>query len=198
MRLVQEDGCLWAGKYEVVTPQQSQQGIYIQHQLKSSNSSAKVVVIVSRNPPCTLQMKGRWESKINVWFPFTCSKQWNCTALLSPTQNYNVLSPNFRIHVSLIDSYIPRICQSIWLGSLILGIYTVNCLQIHECRNWGRGSAVHFLGINKPDFRYSVGQTKIASVKRNPPADSHKKVTKKEAQKHRLCVTSADKFGYLG
>ena len=145
-----------------------------------------------------LQMKGRWESDINVWFRFMYSQKWNCVASLYSKQNYNFLSPNFRIHVSLIDSYIPRICQSIWLGSLILGIYTVNCLQIHECRNWGRGSAVHFLGINKPDFRYSVGQTKIASVKRNPPADSHKKVTKKEAQKHRLCVTSADKFGYLG
>jgi hypothetical protein len=35
----------------------------------------------------TLQMKGQWESR----------------------QNYNVLSPNFHIHVSVSDLYIPRI-----------------------------------------------------------------------------------------
>jgi hypothetical protein len=26
----------------------------------------------------TLQMKGRWESNINVRFPFTCCQKWNC------------------------------------------------------------------------------------------------------------------------
>jgi hypothetical protein len=26
----------------------------------------------------TLQMKGRWESNINVWFPFMYSQKWNC------------------------------------------------------------------------------------------------------------------------
>ncbi len=26
----------------------------------------------------TLQMKGRWESNINVWFPFIYSQKWNC------------------------------------------------------------------------------------------------------------------------
>ncbi len=26
----------------------------------------------------TLQMKGRWESSINVWFPFMYSQKWNC------------------------------------------------------------------------------------------------------------------------
>jgi hypothetical protein len=30
-------------------------------------------------------------------------------ALLFPKQNYNVLSPNFHIHVSASDLYIPRI-----------------------------------------------------------------------------------------
>jgi hypothetical protein len=41
-----------------------------------------------------------------------------------------------------------------------------------------RGSAVHFPGIHKPDFRYSVGQTEIFSVKRkqlaNPTKGSQK------------------------
>ncbi len=26
-----------------------------------------------------LQMKGRWESNINVWFPFMYSQKWNCS-----------------------------------------------------------------------------------------------------------------------
>jgi hypothetical protein len=25
-----------------------------------------------------LQMKGRWESNINVWIPFMHSQKWNC------------------------------------------------------------------------------------------------------------------------
>ncbi len=27
---------------------------------------------------CALQIKGRWESNINVWFPFINSQKWNC------------------------------------------------------------------------------------------------------------------------
>ncbi len=29
-------------------------------------------------PGCTLQMKGQWESNINVWFPVMYSQKWNC------------------------------------------------------------------------------------------------------------------------
>jgi hypothetical protein len=32
-----------------------------------------------------------------------------CTASLFPKQNYNVQSPNFHLHVSVSDLYIPRI-----------------------------------------------------------------------------------------
>ncbi len=39
-------------------------------------------------------MKGRWESKMNVWFPFLYSQKRNCAASLFPKQNYYVLSPN--------------------------------------------------------------------------------------------------------
>jgi hypothetical protein len=53
----------------------------------------------------TLQMKGWWEYNINVWFRFMYSQK--CTPRYF--QNYNVLSPNFRIHVSVSDLYIPRI-----------------------------------------------------------------------------------------
>jgi hypothetical protein len=39
--------------------------------------------------PCTLQMKGRCESYINVWFPFMYSQKWNCalcSLLISKTE----------------------------------------------------------------------------------------------------------------
>ncbi len=54
-------------------------------------------------------MKGRWESNINVWFQFMYSQQWNCAASLFPKQDCNVPSPNFHIHVSVSDLYIPGI-----------------------------------------------------------------------------------------
>ncbi len=56
----------------------------------------------------TLQMKSRWESYINVWLRFMYSQKWNCPASLFTKQNYNVLSPNFHIHVSARCLYIPR------------------------------------------------------------------------------------------
>jgi len=58
-----------------------------------------------------LQMKGQWESNINVWFRFMYSQKWNCAASLFPKQNYNVLPPNFHIHVLYLWAilYIPRI-----------------------------------------------------------------------------------------
>ncbi len=65
-----------------------------------------VCVCVSRTVnegPVRIQYTG------NVWFRFICSQKWNCVALLFPKQNYNVLSPNFYIHVSVWYLYIPRI-----------------------------------------------------------------------------------------
>jgi hypothetical protein len=63
----------------------------------------------------TLQMKGRWVSNINVWFPFMYSQKWNWAASLFPKQNYNVLSPNSYTHISVRDLYISRIGLSILL-----------------------------------------------------------------------------------
>ncbi len=37
----------------------------------------KMKVIYENNP--TLQMKGRCESNINVWFPFMYSQKWICS-----------------------------------------------------------------------------------------------------------------------
>ncbi len=102
-------------------------------------------------------MKGRWESNINVWFRLIYSQKWNCRALLFPKQKYNVLSPNFYIHVS-VSNYIYTGSVCLFCCSQIgLPIWKyINRSQKHECRNWERGRAVLFLGIHKSDFRYSA------------------------------------------
>ncbi len=63
--------------------------------------------------------------------------------------------PSFYSHVSVSDLCIPTIGLPILLNCVcapIVGIYTVNCLQIHECRNWERDHAVSFLGIFVSNF----------------------------------------------
>ncbi len=94
-------------------------------------------------------MKGRWESNINIWFRFMYSQKWNCGASLFPKQNYNVLSPNFHIHVPVSDLFVPRICLSILLQPN-------RQTDSGKCRNWEWGRAVLFLGIHKSDFRNSL------------------------------------------
>ncbi len=63
----------------------------------------------------TLQMKGWWESNINVCFLFMYSQKLNCAASLFPKHNYNLLSPNSYTHISVRDLYISRIEMSILL-----------------------------------------------------------------------------------
>ncbi len=59
--------------------------------------------------------EGRWESNINVWFPFMYSQKWNHAASLFPKQNYNVLSPDSNTRMSVRDLYISRMGLSILL-----------------------------------------------------------------------------------
>ncbi len=46
------------------------------HNWKTMNSSSACIYISSVHN--ALQMKGRWESNIYVWFPFMYSQKWNC------------------------------------------------------------------------------------------------------------------------
>ena len=69
------------------------------------------------------------------------------------------LSPNFHIHVSVSDLYIPRIGPHISfsrLGRSIVGKYCLKRSQAHECRNWECGRAIPFLGIFVSTFRVLV------------------------------------------
>jgi hypothetical protein len=64
--------------------------------------------------------------------------------------------PNFHLHVSVSDLYIPRIGPHIFLQQnmqIDRGEY-INRLQTHECGNWDCGQAIPFLGIFVSNFRY--------------------------------------------
>ncbi len=68
------------------------------------------------------------------------------------------LVPNFCIHVSVSDLYIPTISPPILLY-YVCGRswgYVNRSQEIHECRNWEWGRAVSFLGIFVSNFRYSA------------------------------------------
>jgi hypothetical protein len=67
-------------------------------------------------------------------------------------------SPNFHIHVSGSDLYIPTIDLSILLQEIcgpILEIY-INRSHTHECGNWDWGHTIPRKGIRKWDFLCSV------------------------------------------
>ncbi len=56
-----------------------------------------------------------------------------------PEKDYRGLSPNFQIHVSVSELYIPAMGLPFLLEEIsgpILGIY-INRSQTHECGHWG-------------------------------------------------------------
>ncbi len=89
-----------------------------------------------------LQIKGRWESNINVWFKFMYSQTLNCAASLFLKQSYNLRS------VSQFPHFMYSICERF--------MYSEDHSQIHKYRNWERGRPLSFLGIHKSNFRNSV------------------------------------------
>ncbi len=64
-----------------------------------------------------------------------------------PEKELCVLGPNFHIHVSVSDLYIPIIGLPILLPEN---------MWAHECGNWDGGRAIPLLVIHKWDFRGSV------------------------------------------
>jgi hypothetical protein len=100
--------------------------------------------------PITLQMKGRWESNINFWFPFP--------------RNETVIPKNriimFRLPVpTLINLWeIYMYISKDWSAYSAAGKYVgqsweyINSSQTHECGNWDWGRAIPRKGIHKWDF----------------------------------------------
>jgi hypothetical protein len=67
------------------------------------------------------------------------------------------LSPNFHIHVSVSDLYIPRISPHISSsrkGRPIVGIVYIIRSQTHEWGNWDCDPDIPFLGIFASNFRH--------------------------------------------
>jgi hypothetical protein len=64
-----------------------------------------------------------------------------------PEMKLHGLVPNFWIHVSVSHLYVPTIGLLFLVYCVcrpIMGIYTVNSSQIHQCRNWERAAQLHF------------------------------------------------------
>ncbi len=103
----------------------------------------------------SLQMKGWWESNINVWFRFIYSQKWNYAAWYFQNRITMFCLPistfMYLWAIYIFPGLVCLFCCS-KIGRPILGIYHS---QIHECRNWERGCAASFLGIHKSDFQYS-------------------------------------------
>jgi hypothetical protein len=65
------------------------------------------------------------------------------------------LSPNFHIHVSMSDLYIPRIGSHISFSRIARSIVGIlNRSQTQECGNLDSGRTISFLGIFVPNFLY--------------------------------------------
>ncbi len=118
----------------------------------ATDSQCKKPIYVANPNPVTLQVKGRWESKINVWFRFMYSQKWNCLALLFPKQNYRVMFclPNS----TFMYLWVIYICK----GSVCLfGCKRGRPILEYINHSQERGRTVSCLGIHKSDFRYSTG-----------------------------------------
>jgi hypothetical protein len=114
-----------------------------------------------------LQMKGRLESYMNVWFPFMYSQKWNCAASLFLKQNYNVLSPNFYNYISAKDLYISRISLSYFAAAKYVDRFweDINRSQTHESWKLEWGHTIPRKGIHKWDlFRIDCDEKAAKSI----------------------------------
>ncbi len=87
-----------------------------------------------------LQMKGRWESNINVWFPFMYSQKWNCyfqnriIFICLPVHRLIYLWEIYIFQGSVFLFCCRKICGPIWEYK--------NRSQTHKCGDWDWGLAI--------------------------------------------------------
>ncbi len=99
-------------------------------------------------------MKGRWESYINIWFPFISYQKWKCYF-----QNRIIM---FCVPVSTLISlweiYIFAGSVCLFCGREISwrSWKYINRSQTYECGNWDWGRAIPWKGIHRWDFPCSV------------------------------------------
>ncbi len=110
--------------------------------------------------------RARYESNINVWFPFLYSQKWN-----SYFQNRIIMSVSQFLHPCICERFIYCISriglpiplqENMWKRSWEYIIRS----QTHKCENWDWGQAIPRKGILKWDFRCSVGGIKYADFKK--------------------------------
>ncbi len=106
-----------------------------------------------------LQIKGRWESNINFWFPFMYSQKGNCYF-----QNRIImfcLPVPTLVYLREIFIFLEPTC--LFCSTEILYVDRsreyINCSQTHECGNWDWGRAIPRKGIHKWDFPCIVGSS---------------------------------------
>ena len=74
-----------------------------------------------------------------------------------PEKEYRGLSPNFHIHVSVSELYIPTmVCLFCWRKCVDRCWEFINRSQAHECGNWGLGCAIPRKEIHKRNCHCSV------------------------------------------
>ncbi len=103
-------------------------------------------------------VRGRWESIINVWFPFVYSKKWNCAA--SYFENRIILFVSQFLNSYISEKFLYFQDRSAYSSA---GKYVdqswenINRSQRRECGNWDWVPAIPRKGIHKWDFRCSAG-----------------------------------------
>ncbi len=78
---------------------------------------------------------------------------------LFPKKELRSLSPNFHIHVCVSDQYTVftgSVCQFCCRKYVDQSWEYINRSQTHKYGNWGWGSTIPILGLNKWDFRCSA------------------------------------------
>jgi hypothetical protein len=83
--------------------------------------------------------------------PLHCKEPIPYSKQVFPEKELRGYSPNFHIHLSVSDLYIPMINLPILLQEIcgpILGIYK-SLTDAHECGNWDCGSVTPRKGMNE-------------------------------------------------